>query len=318
MNRIYNSPHAWGKTYGEHKEFLEFTDEQFITLQNYANEIGIIFTASAMDRISLKKLLKMNVPFIKIGSGDANNLSLLREAAASNVPCVVSTGMQTKKTVDKIVQIFDKKQFCLMHCVSSYPTLPKDVGLKRLKYYRNIYPDILLGYSGHEKGIFITQAAVLMGSVVIERHFTLDKSLKGSDHCVSLTPVEFEDLIYKIRQIETTKKSIQFETNEIIQEIQANNLSFTENDDIIVREALMDISEKQILNCENPCYDKLGKTLVFTDDFYEGHVLNDTNICAKVSDSKGLPPEYMDDIIGQYLICDVIKDSPVYRKYLSL
>lgn len=270
-----------------------------------------------MDLISLRKLIDMKVPFIKIGSGDANNFPLLREAADSNIPCVVSTGMQSKKTVEKIVQIFDKKHFCLMHCVSSYPTLFEDVGLKMIDYYRNRFSDIILGYSGHEAGIYIAQAAILMGSAIIERHFTLDKSQKGSDHCVSLNPFEFESLIKSIRELEKTKPFITFNTQEIVQRIKLNNSNFCENDEVNLKAALTEVSEKQIIKCEKPCYDKLGKTLVFNDDFPKGHVINNESISAKVSHLKGLPAEYSDDIVGQILISDVTKDSPVYRKYIS-
>lgn len=92
ISRIYNSPNSFGKTYGEHKQFLEFNEEEFQELQEYANQIGILFTASAMDVKSLEFLISINVPFIKIGSGDANNFILIEKAAKSDIPLIVSTG----------------------------------------------------------------------------------------------------------------------------------------------------------------------------------------------------------------------------------
>lgn len=90
--RAYKSEHSWGDTYGEHKKFLEFSEEEFVSLQDYAREIGISFTASAMDITSLRFLEKLKVPFIKIGSGDANNMEMIEAAAKTHVPLVISTG----------------------------------------------------------------------------------------------------------------------------------------------------------------------------------------------------------------------------------
>lgn len=95
LNRPYNNDHSWGKTYEEHKKHLEFTEEQFYELQAYAKEINILFTASAMDLESLQFLIRLKVPFIKIGSGDANNLFLIEEAAKAKIPLVISTGTCT-------------------------------------------------------------------------------------------------------------------------------------------------------------------------------------------------------------------------------
>lgn len=97
MLRSYTSEDSWGETYGEHKKCLEFSEEEFLELQSYAAEIGIAFTASAMDVKSLYFLTKIKVPFIKIGSGDANNMQLIEEAAKTNIPLVISTGMNSSK-----------------------------------------------------------------------------------------------------------------------------------------------------------------------------------------------------------------------------
>lgn len=169
LARPYRSLNSWGKTYGSHKEFLEFTVEQYQELQAFARELNILFTASAMDLRSLDDLYALGVPFVKVGSGDANNLALIERVAANETPAVISTGMQTEATVRKIVAAMEKQNkqnFCLMHCVSSYPTKPSDVQLRMLELYRDWFPTTCLGYSGHEEGIFISCAAVLMGAKV--------------------------------------------------------------------------------------------------------------------------------------------------------
>lgn len=170
LQRIYDGPNSWGKTYGDHKEFLEFNIEQYKLLQQYANELDIVFTASAMDIQSLRDLYDLNVPVIKIGSGDANNIPLLIEAAKLDTPLIISTGMQDEKMIRRIAQIMDehdKTNYCVLHCVSAYPTIPKDVNLRLLSTYHHYFSDICLGYSGHEQGVGISTAAVLFGAKVI-------------------------------------------------------------------------------------------------------------------------------------------------------
>lgn len=169
LSRSYNGENSWGKTYGEHKEHLEFNMDQYRLLQQFAKQLGVIFTASAMDIQSLRDLRELQVPVIKIGSGDANNIPLLIEAAKFDIPLIISTGMQNEAMVRRIVQIMadhGKTDYCLLHCVSAYPTLPNHVGLRMLDLYRNYFPNICLGYSGHEQGTSISAAAVALGAKV--------------------------------------------------------------------------------------------------------------------------------------------------------
>lgn len=172
LRRIYDGAHSWGTTYGEHKEYLEFTIEQYKILQAFASDLDIIFTASAMDVQSLHELNRINVPVIKIGSGDANNILLLSRAAQYPTPLIISTGMQSKEMVQRIVEIMKsnaKENFCLLHCVSCYPTEPKDVCLRMIDNYQKDFPGLCVGYSGHEQGIAISIAAVLCGAKVVHQ-----------------------------------------------------------------------------------------------------------------------------------------------------
>lgn len=176
LARPYNGPNSWGQTYGQHKTHLEFTIEQYVQLKAYADEVGILFSASAMDQISLRQLAALPLPFIKIGSGDANNFQLLREAARLvDTPLVISTGMQTTATIRRIVEIMlaaaaagnGKQNFCLMHCVSAYPTRPEWAGLQTIQLLRKWFPTVCIGYSGHEQeSVGISVAAVACGAVV--------------------------------------------------------------------------------------------------------------------------------------------------------
>lgn len=170
LGRPYASVNSWGNTYGAHKSHLEFSIDQFRTLQSYAKKIGILFSASAMDLRSLAQLYTLELPFIKIGSGDANNFQLLQYAASRTTPLVISTGMQSETTIRKIVEIMQyngKQNYCLMHCVSSYPTAPQDATIRMVEIFGEMFPNICIGYSGHEQcTAAITGAAVILGAKV--------------------------------------------------------------------------------------------------------------------------------------------------------
>ncbi|KAK7791726.1 hypothetical protein R5R35_009374 [Gryllus longicercus] len=166
LNRPYTGQHSWGKTYGEHKKYLEFSTEDFKELQSYARNIGIIFSASAMDCVSVDVLHDMDVPFLKIGSGDTNNFPLLEYAATKNRPMVISTGMQDLETVRAVYTLMKKMNanFSLLHCISSYPVPVEQINLEVINLYKSEFPDIQIGYSGHELGTMVSVAAVAMGA----------------------------------------------------------------------------------------------------------------------------------------------------------
>ncbi|XP_075222580.1 N-acetylneuraminic acid synthase isoform X2 [Lycorma delicatula] len=256
LHRPYSSIHSYGKTYGEHKMFLEFSNEEFLELQNYSKEIGILFTASGMDPVSIDFLGEMDVPFIKIGSGDADNFYLLKQAALKQCPLVISTGMQSMETVKVMYETVKNvhSNFVLMHCVSSYPTPPEEVNLNTIKLYQKEFPDIHIGYSGHELGTAISLAAVALGAKVLERHFTLNKNWKGSDHICSLEPDELKQLINDIRMVE---KALGYPV-------------------------------KLIQPSENACIRKLGKSLVATRDIKIGETMTDDCISIKVAEPSGI------------------------------
>uniref|UniRef100_A0A3Q3C1J3 N-acetylneuraminate-9-phosphate synthase n=1 Tax=Haplochromis burtoni TaxID=8153 RepID=A0A3Q3C1J3_HAPBU len=170
LERPYNSKHSWGKTYGDHKRHLEFSHDQFRELKKYAEDIGIFLTASGMDEMAVEFLHELDVPFFKVASCDANNFPYLEKTARKGRPMVVSTGMQSMETIRRVYKTVKEhnQKFTLLQCTSAYPLDPKEVNLSVIRKYQEEFPDVPIGYSGHEKGIFITVAAVAMGAKVVE------------------------------------------------------------------------------------------------------------------------------------------------------
>ncbi|KAG1701743.1 Sialic acid synthase [Nymphon striatum] len=284
LSQPYYNENSWGCTYGEHKKYLEFNEEEYHELQRYATELGIDFSASGMDMKSVDFLDSMNVPFLKVASNDVNSLQYLAHAASKGRPMFVSSGMQTLETMKDAYNLLKSKNipFCFLQCTSSYPTHPSDVHLQVIKTYQKHFPDIPIGYSGHELGISISIAAVALGTKVLERHITLDKNWKGSDHKCSLDPSELKELVAQVKIVENALGS----------------------------------PEKLFRDCEMATYLKLGKTIVAREKLEKGKILSQDNICSKVADSKGIKSEHMKDILGRKLAKNVDRDDNIFYEDL--
>ncbi|KAK5650979.1 hypothetical protein RI129_002008 [Pyrocoelia pectoralis] len=277
LQKPYINQNSWGDTYEEHKEHLEFSEEQFIELQKFASKIGILFAASPMDFPSLKFLKRMDMPFIKIGSGDCNNLPLIETAAQANIPLIVSTGIQNFDMVQSVYQTISAyhKRFCLLHCVSAYPAPLEDINLNVIKLYEEKFPDIIIGYSGHEIGIDISVAAVALGAKVIERHITLNHNQKGSDHICSLEPCEFKLLVQKIRTLEIA----------------------------------MGNPIKELRPSEVPFSNKFTKSIVLAHAVRKGHRLSVNDLKIKVALPVGINPSSLNNIIGKIVKRNLTEDE---------
>ena len=197
----YNAPHpepsnAYGKTYGEHREFLEFSIEQHKELKRYAEEeFNIIYSSSVWDMTSLKEIISINPKILKTPSAMSTNWKM-HEYICDNYSgeIHISTGMTTKREIEKIIEFYEKhgmnKNIILYHCTSGYPIDFNEVCLLEIARLKKEYGDKVksIGFSGHHKGIAIDVAAYTLGSSWIERHFTLDRTWKGTDHAASLEP----------------------------------------------------------------------------------------------------------------------------------
>jgi len=206
MDRVYDSPHSFGRTYGEHRENLELSDEEHFEVYKYAKGKGLDFVET-LCAIGCLSILRYFTPDrLKVASRDLTNLPLLQALAETKIPIIVSTGMAGKKELDDAIEVITKyhSNLSILHCVSQYPTEPKNVNLNTIKYLLNNYSDFVIGYSDHTVGISVPVAAVAMGAKIIEKHITLDRRMKGTDQAGSLGP---DGVFRMVRDIRTLNQS---------------------------------------------------------------------------------------------------------------
>lgn len=235
----YNAPHphpenSYGKTYGEHREFLEFTLDQHKQLKEWCEEAGITYATSVWDMTSAKEIASLKPNFIKIPSACNNHLAMLQWLCDNYEGEIqVSLGMTTHKEEETLVRLFEKngrnKDLVIFSCTSGYPVPFSDVCLLEVKRIKEAYGDIVkkIGFSGHHLGIAVDVAAYTLGAEVIERHYTLDRTWKGTDHAASLEPDGVRKLV---RNLNAVHEALTYKDQEIlpIEAVQREKLKYRE------------------------------------------------------------------------------------------
>lgn len=246
---------------------FELTVPQHRQLADYCESKGILYLCTPWDQRSVDILEGMKVAAYKVASADLTNLPLLEKLCSTGKPLILSTGMSTREEVQITVDFLNKRRaaFVLLHCNSTYPAPLHDIHLRWMEKLREIHP--LVGYSGHERGIAVTLAAVGLGACVVERHFTLDRTSEGPDHAASLEYAEFKRLIEGIREIE---------------------------------QALGDGSERRISQGEMINRENLGKSLVAATALSKGMVIKPEHVQVR-SPGQGLSPQHYEKLLGRTL-----------------
>lgn len=207
MERPYVNENSFGPTYGEHREFLELSDEEHFEVYKHAKSLGLDFVET-LCAPGCTSLLKLFTPdYLKVASRDLTNLPLLEVMAETKIPIIISTGMAGKKELDDALETISRhhNDISILHCVSQYPTHPDNANLNTIKYLQKNYGQYVIGYSDHTIGISAPVAAVAMGAKIIEKHITMDRRMKGTDQKGSLGP----DGIYRmVRDIRLTERSM--------------------------------------------------------------------------------------------------------------
>ena len=204
MTAQYNSPHSFGKTYGEHRKVLELNDHEHHELFMYAKSKGLDFVET-LCAPGCTSLLKLFTPdYLKVASRDLTNEPLLEVLGETKIPIIVSTGMAGELELQRALEVLNRhhEDISILHCVSEYPTRPENVNLSTIKWLKKKYPNHVIGYSDHTIGISTPVAAVAMGAQIIEKHITLDRRLKGTDQAGSLGPDGLRRMVRDIRILE--------------------------------------------------------------------------------------------------------------------
>jgi N-acetylneuraminate synthase/sialic acid synthase len=197
-NSPYNSENAFGATYGLHREALEFDRTQYIILQEYAATIGITFFATAFDIPSADFLAELEMPAIKIASGDCKNERLLEYVADLDIPIILSTGGCSMEDVIRADDICSPD--AILQCTSGYPARHDELNIAVIDTFLDAFPDAVVGFSDHSNGIAMAPIAYALGARIIEKHFTLDRTLKGTDQPFSLEPAGLRKMVRDLRR----------------------------------------------------------------------------------------------------------------------
>lgn len=203
-NSPYNSENAFGPTYGQHREALEFGWDEYQDLQGYAASVGITFFATAFDIPSADFLHELGVPAFKIASGDLTNRPLLEHVAQFKKPTIISTGgAKDLSEVYAAEAVFAERRcpLAILQCTSGYPARFEELNLEVINTYRFAFPTHVIGYSGHENGIAMAPVAYALGALIIEKHFTLDRTMKGTDQAMSLEPRGLKSMVRDLKRV---------------------------------------------------------------------------------------------------------------------
>ena len=283
-NKPYENENSYGATYGEHREFLEFGRPEYEELKAYAAEIGITFFATAFDLASADFLAELDMPAYKIASADLINTPLLRHVAEVGKPMILSTGGATlddvRRGYETVAEI--NPQVALLQCTAGYPAEWTELDLRVIGTYRECFPSAVVGLSSHDNGIAMAVAAYVLGARMIEKHFTLNRALKGTDHRFSLEPAGLRKMVRDLRR---------------------------------TRLALGD-GMKTMYPSEAEPIVKMAKKLVAARDLPAGHVLRNEDIAMK-SPGDGLPPYELDRVVGRTLRHPISTDTSLTFEVLE-
>ncbi|MFA4895069.1 MULTISPECIES: N-acetylneuraminate synthase family protein [Microbacterium] len=194
----------WGTmTYLDYRRRVEFGRDEYVEVGDHATLRGLDWFASPWDVPSVAFLEDLNVVAHKVASASVTDLELLTALRETGKPIILSSGMSTIEQIDRALETLGTDRVVLMHATSTYPMEPEEANLRVITTLRDRYPGVPIGYSGHERGLQISLAAIALGAVAVERHITLDRTMWGSDHAASLEPTGLSHLVRDIRVIET-------------------------------------------------------------------------------------------------------------------
>jgi N-acetylneuraminate synthase/sialic acid synthase len=280
----YDNENSYGATYGKHREFLEFGMQEYMELKKCADENGVEFMATAFDLSSVDFLEDLGVTSYKTSSSDLTNTPLLAYIAKIGKPMFISTGASSLEEIGIAYNEVSKysEKICLMHCTAGYPTDYQDLNLKVIETLKREFPDVIIGYSGHDDGILAPVIAYMLGATVFEKHFTLKHALKGTDHKFSLNPEGLRKQVRDLRRIDVSIGS----------------------------------GERVLYDFEKESRVKMGKGIYAAKALTAGTVVTMDKVCFKTP-ANGTPPYMINKMIGKKLMVDLDEEAPITLECLE-
>lgn len=284
MNRPYDNPNSFGKTYGAHRQFLELSDEAHFEVYKYAKSLGLDFVETLCANGCLSMLRLFTPDRLKVASRDLTNLPLLEALAETRIPIILSTGMAGKKELDEALAVITKyhNDIAILHCVSQYPTEPDNLNLLTIRYLQKHYSQYTIGFSDHTIGIAAPIVAVGMGAKIIEKHITIDRGMKGTDQKGSLGPDGVRRMVRDIRLAE----------------------HWMGTEDLYIDRS---VAASKV---------KLERSIASNKDLEVGHIITEDDI-HMLSPGDGFKWSERTQLIGKTLKTAVPKNEIIYPKYLD-
>lgn len=284
MNRLYDSPNSFGRTYGEHRAALELSDEEHLEVFKYAKSKGLDFVETLCAKGCLS-LLKLFTPdYLKVASRDLTNIPLLEAMAETKIPIILSTGMAGKKELDEALDTITRyhSKISILHCVSQYPTEPDNLNLETITYLKEHYGQYKIGFSDHTIGISASSIAVGMGAEIIEKHITIDRHMKGTDQAGSLGPDGVYRMVRDIRVAEhwLGKKDLYIEKS---------------------------VAASRI---------KLERSIATTHDMKVGDVISENDL-HMLSPGDGFKWDQLKEVVGKRIKCDIPANEIIYPEFIE-
>lgn len=282
--KIYDNEDSFGLTYGQHREFLEFGWEEYVILKKCAEDNGVEFMCTAFDFESVDFLEKLGINSYKLASGDLTNTPLLEYIAKLKKPIFLSTGASILREARMAYNAITKyhNQLCLLHTVCTYPAEYDQLNLRVIQTLKNEFPDAVIGYSGHDNGILASVIAYMLGARVVEKHFTINHSWKGTDHKFSLEPDGLRKQVRDLKRLDL----------------------------------MLGNSEKKVYDAEKNAKIKMGKSLYTKFTLPAGHILRKEDILVK-SPAGGLEPYDLNKILGMRLKIKLAEESFILFEHLE-
>jgi len=205
-NMIYDNANSFGMTYYEHRNALELSKDEFIELKDYVENAGFDFISSYTDINSLDFLCDIGISGLKIASQRITDIDLIDATSNTGLPVIISSGMSSIEDIDMVVNILKHNEKYVLQCTSTYPCPDDELNLNVIPMLRDRYKERIdgVGFSGHHSGIAPDIAAYMLGSRIIERHYTLSRTMKGTDHAASLEYKGVENILKYINQVKTS------------------------------------------------------------------------------------------------------------------